>query len=92
MLWININGYAILNMYWQPLTLEVIDYITHLMPPTNCLVGGDFNTWHNMFKPRVQANHQGAELAHWSRASAMDYISVPGEPTQRAGHVLDLAK
>jgi hypothetical protein len=43
LLWIDVNGHAILNTYWQPLSLEVIDYIIHLAPPPNCLVRGDFN-------------------------------------------------
>lgn len=90
LLWIDVNGHAILNAYRQPLSLEVIDYVTHLAPPPNCLVGGDFNAWHDMFEPGVQPTHQGPALARWSINSGMDFIGVPGEPTQRHGHVLDL--
>ena len=90
LLWTDVNGYTILNAYRQPLSPEVIEYITHLSPPANCLVGGDFNAWHDMFEPGVQSVHQGAELACWLGDSAMDFIGTPGEPTQRAGHVLDL--
>ena len=90
LLWTDVNGYAILNAYRQPLSLEVIEYVTHLAPPTNCLVGGDFNAWHDMFEPGVQTAYQGTELARWSSDSAMDFIGTPGEPTHRAGHVLDL--
>ena len=90
MLWLDVNGYAILNVYQQPLQPEVIDYVTYLSPPTKCLVGGDFNAWHDMFEPGVQAAHQGAELARWATESGMDFIGTPGAPTQRAGHVLDL--
>jgi len=53
-------------------------------------LGGDFNTRHDMFEPGVQSAHQGGELARWSSGSGMDFISTPGEPTQRSGHVLDL--
>src|SRR5438045_559632 len=59
LLWIDINSHAILNAYRQPLSLDVIDYITHLAPPLNCLVGGDFNAWHDMFEPGVLPTHQG---------------------------------
>jgi Endonuclease-reverse transcriptase len=90
MLWLDVNGYAILNAYRQPFQLEVIDYVTHLSPPTKCLVGGDFNAWHDMFEPGIQTLHQGAELARWATESGMDFIGTPGAPTQRAGHVLDL--
>jgi hypothetical protein len=90
LLWIDVNDFAILNVYRQPLSLEVIQYITHLVPPSNCLVGGDFNVRHYIFEPGAQSAHQGAELARWSSDSGMDFIGIPGEPTQRAGHVLDL--
>ena len=43
MLWLDVNGYSILNVYQQPLKLEVIDYVTHLSPPLKCLVSSDFN-------------------------------------------------
>jgi len=90
LLWIDVNGYAILNLYRQPTTPEVIDYITHLAPPVNCLVGGDFNVWHDMFEPGVTTAHRGAEVARWSINSGMDFIGTPGGVTQDAGHVLDL--
>lgn len=68
----------------------MLNYVTHLAPPPNCLIGGDFNAWHDMFEPGVQSVHQGAELARWAGESGMDFIGTPGVPTQRAGHVLDL--
>jgi hypothetical protein len=90
MLWLDVNGYAILNVYRQPLTLEVIDYVTHLSPPSKCLVGGDFNARHDMFEPGVQPAHQGAGLARWATESGMDFIGTPGAATHNLGHVLDL--
>ena len=50
LLWIDVNSYAILNAYRQPLSLDIIDYVTHLAPPPNCLVGGDFNAWHDFHR------------------------------------------
>ena len=43
MLWTDINGFAILNVYRQPLQPQVLNYVTHLAPPPNCLISGDFN-------------------------------------------------
>jgi hypothetical protein len=90
MLWIDVNSFAILNIYRQPLSLQVLEYVTHLTPPSNCLIGGDFNAWHDMFEPGIQLVNQGAELAQWASESGMDFIGVLRVPTQRAGHVLDL--
>ena len=90
MLWIDVNGFSILNVYREPNAPEVIDYVTHLVPPARCLVGGDFNAWHDTFEPGVQNARKGKELASWARSSGMDFIGMPGVPTQRDGHVLDL--
>jgi hypothetical protein len=91
MLWIDVNERAILNVYREPHTPEIIDYVTHLLPPRNCLIGGDFNAWHSMFEPGVTDTNRGGELAAWSSTSGMDYIGNPGEATHDAGHVLDLS-
>jgi hypothetical protein len=91
MLWIDVNERAILNVYREPHTQEIIDYVAHLAPPSSCLVGGDFNAWHDMFEPGVADTNRGGELAAWSSASGIDYIGNPGEVTHDAGHVLDLS-
>ncbi|KAF9728649.1 hypothetical protein PMIN01_13477 [Paraphaeosphaeria minitans] len=90
LLWVVVNGVAILNCYRQPLTPDVLQYVTHLTPPQHCLVGGDFNVRHESFEPAVTAANGGIELARWAAAASMDYIGVPGQPTHCAGHVLDL--
>ena len=90
LLWVSVNGYRILNAYRQPTTPEVIDYVTTLTPTANCLVGGDFNAWHDTFEPGVANVHWGGELAQWSNDSGMDFIGEPGVPTHAASHVLDL--
>ena len=81
MLWIDVNRFAILNAYRQPTTPEIIDYVTHLKPPHNCLVEGDFNACHDTFEPGVETSHRGTELARWSSVSSMDFIGAPGVPT-----------
>jgi ribonuclease HI len=90
LLWLDVNGFAILNIYRQPLTNEVIDYVTTLTPPRKCLIGGDFNARHDTFEPGSEPFARGADLAEWSARSGMDYIGEPGVPTQDHGHVLDL--
>jgi hypothetical protein len=91
MLWIDVNKQAILNVYREPHTPEIIDYVAHLALPSSCLVEGDFNAWHNMFKLGVADTNREGELAAWSSASGIDYIGNPGEATHNAGHVLDLS-
>ena len=90
MLWTNVNRVSILNCYRQPLTPNVLQYVTRLTPPQHCVVGGDFNVRHESFEPTVSAASGGIELARWAAAACMNYIGVPGQPTHRAGHVIDL--
>jgi len=89
-LWVVVNGVSILNCYRQPLTSDVLQYVTRLTPPLNCLIGGDFNAKHETFEPGVTAANSGAELARWAAATAIDYIGILGQPTHSAGHVIDL--
>ena len=91
LLWLEVNGLSILNVYRQPQTPQVLEYVTHLSPPPRCLIGGDFNAKHDTFEPGAPTSHGGAELAHWASDSGMDYIGEPGRPTHRAGHVIDLS-
>jgi hypothetical protein len=93
MLWIDVNGFAILNVYRDTDSTEgdeVYDYVTHLDPPIRCIVGGDFNVHHDMFEPGVTTAHRGAELAKWAAESGMDFIGIPGVPTHELRHVIDL--
>lgn len=90
LLWVEVNGYTILNAYRQPATPEVMDYITNLTPSPNCLVGGDFNCSHDMFEPGVETGRLGGKLASWAISSGMTYIGIPGAQTHNQGHVLDL--
>jgi hypothetical protein len=42
-LWLNINKYAILNIYkYQDIEIA-IDHVLSTIPPENCLIRGDFN-------------------------------------------------
>jgi hypothetical protein len=90
LLWLNVNGYSILNAYRQPSTNSVIDYVTKLVPPPKCVIGGDFNVHHDFFEPGVSTFSRGGELVEWSTDNMMDFIGEVGVPTQRYGHVLDL--
>jgi hypothetical protein len=87
MLWAVVNGVSILNCYRQPLTTDVLQYVTQLTPPSNCLVGGDFNAKHESFEPGVGAANGGTDLARWAAAASMYYTGVPGQATHsRARH------
>ncbi|QQK47606.1 putative RNA-directed DNA polymerase from transposon X-element [Penicillium digitatum] len=90
LLWVNVNGFLILNIYRQPTTDKVIDYVTNLAPPQNSLIGGDFNARNEAFEPGVANANRGGEIAQWSSDSGLDFIGEPGVPTHQAGHVLDL--
>ena len=81
LLWLDVNNRVILNVYRQPQTPEVLEYITHLLPPSNCLIGGDFNVRHKIFEPGSSSANGGAALAHWASTSGAEYIREPGQAT-----------
>ena len=90
LLWVRVNGYSILNVYREPFYQATLDYVTQISPPPQCLIGGDFNVRHGTFEPGSSSAHGGAEIVRWADRNSLDFIGEPGEPTHRAGHVLDL--
>ncbi|RAL60233.1 hypothetical protein DID88_000013 [Monilinia fructigena] len=88
--WLEVNGFHIVNVYREPSTRRIIDYITSIQVPPNFLIGGDFNAKHDMFEPGLGSSNQGASLAAWSLSSGADFIGEPGEPIHRVGHTIDL--
>jgi hypothetical protein len=78
-------------VYKEPHTPEIIDYVAYLASFSSCLVRGDFNVWHNMFKPGVADTNKEGKLAAWSSVSSIDYIKNPGKVTHNTGYVLDLS-
>jgi ribonuclease HI len=90
LLWNEVNGFSILNVYRSPQTPEALDYVTNLAAGEKTLVGGDFNVRHEMFEPGSRSFYGGDLLAQWTTLSGMDFIGAPGVATHNTGHVLDL--
>jgi hypothetical protein len=90
-LWTEVNGYAILNVYQSREAPEpALTYIQELTPPGRCVIGGDMNARHESFEPGSVTTGGGSELARRAHTHAMDFIGQPGVPTHQAGHVIDL--
>ncbi|EDN04275.1 conserved hypothetical protein [Histoplasma mississippiense (nom. inval.)] len=90
LLWVSVNGCHILNVYRQPGTDAVMDYLTNLSPPARCLIGGDINVRHDAFEPGAVNLHRGGELVQWASEHGMDFVGEIGVPIHAAGHVIDL--
>ncbi|KAB8297373.1 hypothetical protein EYC80_002718 [Monilinia laxa] len=80
LLWVNINGYSILNAYRAPLEPRTMEYILGLeiAPGTGTVVGGDFNAKYDLWEPGVPTAGQGDALAQWASDQGMEYIGTPG--------------
>ena len=59
----------------------MIDYVTRLVPPPRCIIGGDFNAYHDFFEPRVNTFTRGGELVEWSIETIIDFIREVKTPT-----------
>jgi hypothetical protein len=81
LLWLDVNGYSILNAYRQPGSDLVIDYVTRLVPSPRCIIGGDFNAYYDFFKPGVNTFARGGELVEWSAKTIIDFIREVRTPT-----------
>lgn len=90
LLWLEINGYSILNYYRAPGDATVVDFLTELDPPPNCLAMGDANAKHPDWEPGVISRDGGGRLAEWATRTGMSFIGEPGVPTHVSGHVIDL--
>ena len=81
-LWTEVNGYAILNVYQsQEAPESALTYIQELTPPSRCVIGGDMNARHESYEPGLVTTGGGSELARWALIHAMDFIGQPGVPT-----------
>lgn len=79
-----------LNIYREPRTDTVTDYVIGLTPPRQCSVGGDWNACDPVFEPGSVSRGRGADLVMWMTDSTMPFTGEPGVATQRAGHVLEM--
>ena len=52
--------------------------MTSLVPLVNCVIGGDFNVYHDFFEPRVSNFSHGGELVEWSTNNMIDFIREAG--------------
>ncbi|KAF7880282.1 hypothetical protein EAF00_012029 [Botryotinia globosa] len=89
LLWVNVDEYAILNLYRAPLDPVTMQYILDLEVPmgTSTIIGGDFNAKHEMWEPGVATANQGAALAHWATEQGMEFVGTPGVPMHARGLV-----
>ena len=80
LLWIDVNSYAILNAYRQPLSLDVIDYVTHLAPPPNCLVRGTSMHGMTCLNPGFYRHTKALSLQAGQPAVAWTSLEHQGNP------------
>lgn len=88
-LWVEVNGFPVIACYRQPRTDTVIDYLTNLQVPPNCLIGGDLNAQHLIFDPGVEGRDRGRDLLKWIDRAGLIFSGRPGEATNKHGHVID---
>ncbi|ESZ90800.1 reverse transcriptase [Sclerotinia borealis F-4128] len=89
-LWIDVNGHPILNIYCVPRTEQMLIYVTGLQPPPGCFIGGDFNTRYEIWQPEAESINEEHELAAWAELTELDYIGEQGASIYLGGNVLDL--
>lgn len=92
-LWLNVNGLNVTNVYRPPNepNSEATEILLNYIPPPRCVVAGDFNAKHPHWEPGIEGHNRGADIARWAANNRLALISEAGIPTHTGGHVLDLA-
>lgn len=90
LLWLDVNGYHILNFYRAPGSPEVLSYLCSLAPEGNTVAGGDANAVDSLWEPGGTPRAGGPALADWATSTGMIFTGEPGIPTHNMGHTLDL--
>jgi hypothetical protein len=63
LLWLNVNGFSILNAYRQLNNNIILNYVINLNILNKYIIKGDFNAYYNLFKPGVSTFNKGGDLA-----------------------------
>ncbi|KAF4417974.1 RNA-directed DNA polymerase from transposon X-element [Fusarium acutatum] len=93
LLWLEVNGHTFINVYRPPhdAYIQATNILLDITPPSNCVIGGDFNAYHSLWEPDVpQPRNQGNNIAKWAATHRLAYIGEVGVQTHAAGHVLNL--
>jgi hypothetical protein len=64
----------ILNIYRQPGTDLIIDYVIKLVSSLRYIVESDFNIYYNFFKPGINTFLCEGKLVEWSIDTIIDFI------------------
>ncbi|XWX00640.1 hypothetical protein V2A60_008661 [Cordyceps javanica] len=96
LLWVRVNGVAILNVYNRPEVESTLGVLEDWTPPENCVVAGDMNTSHASWQSDRPASQDGNRIYEWTERHDLQLLNEPDEATTMAkrytrGSTIDLA-
>lgn len=62
LLWVQVNGTTILNIYNRPEEETLLDIIESWTPPNRCVVAGDMNAFHPLWQADRRASLDGRRI------------------------------
>ncbi|KID96614.1 reverse transcriptase, partial [Metarhizium majus ARSEF 297] len=81
LLWVQVNGTTILNIYNRPEEETSLDLIESWTPPNRCVVAGDMNAFHPSWQADRQASQDGTRIFNWTQEHDLILLNDPETST-----------
>ena len=81
LLWLDVNGITILNVYSRPEEPEILQTVTAWDPLPNTIVAGDMNVSHSLWRTDRPPTPGGLQLAQWAERHELQLLNEPDVDT-----------
>ncbi|EFZ03294.1 Reverse transcriptase [Metarhizium robertsii ARSEF 23] len=81
LLWVQVNGTTILNIYNRPEEETSLDIIESWTPPNRCVVAGDMNAFHPSWQADRRASQDGRRIFNWTQEHDLVLLNDPETST-----------
>ena len=81
LLWLDVNGITILNIYNRLEEPEILQRVTAWDPLPNTIVAGDMNASHSQWRTDRPPTPGGLQLAHWVESHGLQLLNEPDVDT-----------
>lgn len=81
LLWLDVNGVTILNVYNRPEEPAILQAVTAWNPPENTIVAGDMNASHPLWRTDRATTPGGTQLAEWVEKHSLQLLNEPDVDT-----------
>ncbi|OAQ57276.1 reverse transcriptase [Pochonia chlamydosporia 170] len=81
LLWVQVNGTTILNIYNRPEEEVSLNLIESWAPPNRCVVAGDMNAFYPLWQADRRASQDGTRIFNWTQEHNLILLNDPETST-----------